>query len=192
MFPYTGKARAEIPDSVDRKVPLVGILEVPRPRGRSVQGLCPLWAEMFGKREPSETRRLSADSLRALEKRTRYKAHSESEYHKTAILDTDHFVQLVQGESVKERVNPAACVQEQANRKKLMSIIEVILFCGRKGIALRGHCDAGPLTLEDPLENEGNFRALVGLKIRSGNDLLRDHLEIASGNATYPSPQIQN
>lgn len=46
--------------------------------------------------------------------------------------------------------------------------------------------------MEDPFENYGNFRALVRLKIRSGDDLLRDHLETALGNATYVSPQIQN
>ncbi|CAN7996190.1 unnamed protein product, partial [Ixodes hexagonus] len=113
------------------------------------------------------------------------------------VLDADNFVQAVQGEcvkapSVKERMDSAARVQRQTNRKKLMSIIEVVIFCGRQGIALRGHCDAGPLTLEHPLENDGNFRALVRLKIRSGDDLLRDHLETAPGNATYLSPQIQN
>ncbi|CAN7938743.1 unnamed protein product [Ixodes hexagonus] len=99
-------------------------------------------------------------------------------------------------------MDSAARVQRQTNRKKLMSIIEVVLFCGRQGIALpsaklclafpRGHRDAGPLTLEDPLENDGNFCALVRLKIRSGDNLLRDHLETAPGNATYLSPQIQN
>ncbi|EEC10980.1 hypothetical protein IscW_ISCW024453, partial [Ixodes scapularis] len=108
------------------------------------------------------------------------------------VLDADKFVQAVQGESVKERMDSAARVQRQTNRKKLISIIELVLFCGRQGIALRGHRDAGPLTLEDPLENDGNFRALVRLKIRSGDDLLRDHLETAPGNATYLSPQIQN
>ncbi|CAN7943646.1 unnamed protein product, partial [Ixodes hexagonus] len=108
------------------------------------------------------------------------------------VLDADNFVQAVQGESVKERIDSAARVQRQTNRKRLMSIIEVLLFCGRQGIALRGHRDAGPLTLEDPLENDGDFRALVRLKIRSGDDLLRDHLETAPGNATYLSPQIQN
>ncbi|CAN7941870.1 unnamed protein product [Ixodes hexagonus] len=118
-----------------------------------------------------------------------FKAHSESEYHKTAVLDADNFVQAVQGEPVKERMDSAARVQRQTNRKKLMSIIEVVLLCGRQGIALRGHRDAGSLTLEDPLENDGNFRALVCLKIRSGDDLLRDHLETAPGNATYvPKP----
>ncbi|CAN7983716.1 unnamed protein product [Ixodes hexagonus] len=121
-----------------------------------------------------------------------FKAHSESEHHKTAVLDADNFVQAVQAESVKERMDSAARVQRQTNRKKLMSIIEVVLFCGRQGIALRGHIDAGPLSLEDPLENDGNFRALVRLKIRSGDGLLGDHLETAPGNVTYLSPEIQN
>ncbi|CAN7939947.1 unnamed protein product [Ixodes hexagonus] len=122
-----------------------------------------------------------------------FKAHSESEYHKTAVLDADNFVQAVQRESVKERMDSAARVQRQTNPMNLMSNIEVVLFCGRQGIALRGHRDAGPLTLEDPLENDGNFCVLVRLKIRSEDDLLTDHLETAPGNATYYlSPQIQN
>lgn len=36
-----------------------------------------------------------------------------------------------------------------------------MIFCGRQGIALRGHRDFGMLTTENPIENYGNFRALM-------------------------------
>jgi len=36
-----------------------------------------------------------------------------------------------------------------------------VIFCGRQGIALRGHRDFGTLTIENPIENNGNLRALM-------------------------------
>jgi len=49
--------------------------------------------------------------------------------------------------------------QQLENRQKLIPIIRAILFCGRQGIAMRGHRDDGNLLIDMPKENDGNFRA---------------------------------
>ncbi|KAH9361913.1 hypothetical protein HPB48_003678 [Haemaphysalis longicornis] len=94
-------------------------------------------------------------------------------------------------ETVAEQINSGARQQLQTNRKKLGSIIEAVI-CGRQGMPLRGHRDAGPLTLEELSKNDGNFRALLLFKMRCGDDTLKEHVLAAPGNATYLSPQIQN
>ena len=71
-----------------------------------------------------------------------------------------------------------------------MSLIRIIIHCGRQTNALRGHREA----IEDVSQqnNEGNFRALVSLLVESGDEHLRDHINNAPSHARYTSPQIQN
>ena len=71
-----------------------------------------------------------------------------------------------------------------------MSLIRIIIHCGRQTNALRGHREA----IEDVSQqnNEGNFRALVSLLVESGDEHLRDHIKNAPSHARYTSPQIQN
>lgn len=42
------------------------------------------------------------------------------------------------------------------------------------------------------ITNEGNFKAILKLMIRSGDTVLADHLENLAANATYISKTIQN
>lgn len=121
-----------------------------------------------------------------------FRSHNECDYHKAAALYATNFLEALKGESVAEKMESSAQAQRELNRKKLISIIDTVIFCGRQGIPLRGHRDAGPLSLEEPAENDGNFRALLRFKVRSGDTALRKHLESAASNATYLSPQIQN
>lgn len=81
---------------------------------------------------------------------------------------------------------------QEENRKKLIPIVRSILLCGRQGIALRGHRDDGPLSLNMPEENDGNFRALLRFALESGDQALDQHLKSACANATYLSHGIQN
>ncbi|XP_043065493.1 52 kDa repressor of the inhibitor of the protein kinase-like [Drosophila ficusphila] len=78
------------------------------------------------------------------------------------------------------------------NRRKLAPIIRAVLFCCRQGLSLRGHRDDGPLALEIPKDNDGNFRALLRFSVDSGDLALQEHLKVAGGNATYLSHRIQN
>lgn len=64
-------------------------------------------------------------------------------------------------EPIERQVNKKIQNQALENRKRLIPIVETVLLCGRQGLALRGHRDSGPITLEEPLENDGNFRAIL-------------------------------
>jgi len=84
-------------------------------------------------------------------------------------------------------------LQIEENRRRIAPIVETVLFCGRQGLALRGHNDSGRIeSLEMPVVNDGNFRALLRYRASGGDAILDDHLQNSGRNATYISPQIQN
>ena len=43
------------------------------------------------------------------------------------------------------------------NRLKIRCIAETVIFCGRQGIAMRGHRDDGPAVQDNTCANHGNF-----------------------------------
>jgi len=57
---------------------------------------------------------------------------------------------------------------------------------------LRGTADAGRLELTEPKVNDGNFRALLRMRIKCGDAALKRHVETAPHNALYTSPKIKN
>lgn len=97
---------------------------------------------------------------------------------------------------VNTQLDKVAVAEMIENRKLIRPVIESILVCGRQGLALRGHKDSGPLSIEEePIENDGNFRAILryGLKMASlGNSDLQLIRERCKRNAQYLSPKIQN
>ena len=68
-----------------------------------------------------------------------------------------------------------------------MDAFKTIIFCGRNNIPLRGRHD------DDPTNEslQGNFQALLYFRIDSGDEVLQNHLENSSPNATYISKTIQ-
>ena len=78
------------------------------------------------------------------------------------------------------------------NRRKVHSIVETILFCGRQNIPLRGHRDSGLDVDRNATACHGNFWALLEFRIAAGDSILQDHLANAPRNAMYTSPDIQN
>ncbi|XP_057671973.1 52 kDa repressor of the inhibitor of the protein kinase-like [Diorhabda carinulata] len=81
----------------------------------------------------------------------------------------------------------------EENREKIKPIIETIILCGRQNILLRGHRYHGPIDLsKEPIENDGNFRALLFFRVNSGDETLKYHLQTCSKNAKYISPHTQN
>ncbi|XP_050063209.1 52 kDa repressor of the inhibitor of the protein kinase-like [Aphis gossypii] len=78
------------------------------------------------------------------------------------------------------------------NRSSLKPIIQTIRLCGRQQIALRGHADSGRIEINEPTENDGNFRCLLRFRANNGDIVLKEHLEMSDLNAMYTSPQIQN
>ena len=75
------------------------------------------------------------------------------------------------------------------NQEFLTSIIECAEFCGRQGLALRGHRDDS--TTVDK-KHQGNFRSLLDFHIDAGDKVLEEHLAKDPKNASYISKTTQN
>lgn len=92
-----------------------------------------------------------------------FRCHQTLDYHKNAFISAEHFINVFDKKTVdiSVQLNSAKRVEIEKNRKLLSSIVETIIFVGRQEIACRGHRDAGPITVESPVHNDGNFRALT-------------------------------
>lgn len=82
------------------------------------------------------------------------------------------------------------------NRQVLFPIVDTIIFCGRQGLPLRGHRDssknfpdAGKYSCDIPV---GNFIELINFRIRGGDQIMKEHYEKHSANASYLSHITQN
>ena len=91
---------------------------------------------------------------------------------------------------VTHQLNAAHAKQIEKNKKRLVSIVKTVIFCGRQNIPLRGHRDDS--TYERSEVNLGNFQELLKFWMDAGDDLLVDHLSTAPSNATYRSKTTQN
>ncbi|XP_050545738.1 zinc finger MYM-type protein 1-like isoform X3 [Daktulosphaira vitifoliae] len=97
--------------------------------------------------------------------------------------------------NILQKLDSARSIQIDQNRKRLIPIIQTIILCGRQGeISLRGTDDYGPLSLNnsEPHYNDGNFRALLRMRISCRDKNLTHHIDNQKLNATYISPIIQN
>lgn len=125
-----------------------------------------------------------------------FNLHNSNVYHKNAIVAGSNFSKVCHDSNldVRNALNESRKRLAEENRKKLIPIIETIKFCGRQSLALRGTNDFGPVKIsdEEPRVNDGNFRALLRLKLRSGDKNLAEHMENVALNASYISPKIQN
>ena len=117
-----------------------------------------------------------------------------SKTHHNAMQDATTFMMAMEkkGSRIDHHLSSTHSKQVEENRLKIRSIAETIIFCGRQGIALRGHRDDRPSVEEDPNKNHGNFLALLQFRVQSGDKVLSDHLKSAGSNATYTSKTIQN
>uniref|UniRef100_A0A2H8TYH1 Zinc finger MYM-type protein 1 n=2 Tax=Melanaphis sacchari TaxID=742174 RepID=A0A2H8TYH1_9HEMI len=124
-----------------------------------------------------------------------FEMHAKTEYHKTSQYKYDSFLAVKNNkiQSIEIQVNNALRKEIEENRKRIIPIIKTVLFCGRQGIALRGHKDSGLVTCdEDEIYNDGNFRQLLRFRVDAGDQNLQNHLVTCSKNAMYTSWRIQN
>ena len=63
---------------------------------------------------------------------------------------------------IDQSVTQTSAAVISRNRKYIASILLAVEYCGRQGIALRGHRDDGPL-FDDASSNRGNFKELIML-----------------------------
>ena len=93
---------------------------------------------------------------------------------------------------VDQQLSKARSLTIANNKQKLKSIAETVIFCGRQGIALRGHRDDWKHNDESSHSNPGNFIALLHFRIASGDHVLAEHFASAGANALYTSKTTQN
>jgi hypothetical protein len=114
------------------------------------------------------------------------------EYHKNCIItvqtlrhnvSSNTSINLLLDQSLKDQIS--------FNRKLIIPVIETIILCGRQGLAIRGHNDSGPLALNFPIENGGNFRSILRNTLNHNKELFEIRSK-ANKNAHYLSPTTQN
>ena len=89
---------------------------------------------------------------------------------------------------IDTKITMLASANLEKNVAIMVSIIKCLEFCGRQGIAIRGHRDDTTSTSI----NKGNFKALLDMRIDAGDDVLKQHLSEGPKNATYISKTAQN
>lgn len=123
-----------------------------------------------------------------------FRKHEKLDYHVASLSAAANFLEIQKGKTfpITASLNNAAEQELQRGKLILEPIIKTLLLCGRQGLALRRHKDSGNLSLEQPEENDGNFHALLRMRIESGDENLRNHIETSPQNVAYLSPDIQN
>ena len=71
------------------------------------------------------------------------------------------FLGSMKDSKIDHRLSRNVSVTIDQNRSFLKSILRAIEYCGRQGIALRGHRDDG--AINDDTDNQGNFKELLHL-----------------------------
>ncbi|KAL4144132.1 hypothetical protein QTP88_006359 [Uroleucon formosanum] len=108
-----------------------------------------------------------------------FNKHSSLEYHKTAALKADSFLNVFskKQKSIVDALDDDRSKQIINNRKRLLPIVECIILCGKQEIALRGHRDFGPIDfISASAKNEGNFREILKYKVKD-DDCIRSFLK---------------
>ncbi|XP_026819515.1 uncharacterized protein LOC113558219 [Rhopalosiphum maidis] len=122
--------------------------------------------------------------------------HSQTQYHKLAIVKSESFIQVYKNPSydIRNQVETSRKQQANENRERLVPIIKTLILHGQQNIPIRGHRDDGSLlnTNNSPVATEGNFRSLLRFRINSGDKVLENHLMTAKNNATYISKTSTN
>ena len=67
-----------------------------------------------------------------------------------------------------------------------------MIFCGRQGIALRGHRDNDSTAALSNCDAMGNCKALLDFRSEAGDSELHNHLATCANNARYTSNTVQN
>ena len=122
--------------------------------------------------------------------------HTATDYHRCSIVKAEEFLKRSKDRSmrIENTLNSNRVQQIKDNRDRHKPILKSILFCGRNGLALRGHRDNGDLTLDQPTYNDGNFRALLRFRADSGDMVVSEKIftRTAPKNARYLHYEIQN
>ena len=86
------------------------------------------------------------------------------EYHKDSMEKMHSFLSCFKNPTTRidQSITQTSAAVVSRNRQYIASILRAIEYCGRQGIALRGHRDDGPL-FDEASSNRGNFEELITL-----------------------------
>ena len=116
----------------------------------------------------------------------RLDTHARSEEHQLSEEKMTNFLKTRRpGNDISARLQRQAAEQQHRTMKGVVSITDVVIALGQRGIPLRGNWDPSKRN------EDGNFSFFVDWKSKYDPEL-KDHLDHASGNAKYTSPRIQN
>ena len=123
--------------------------------------------------------------------------HAGKEFYQNAMVSMENFIRVMEGkkDDIRNTMSAARAEQAKRNRDALVSITDTVLFLAKQNIPFRGDKDeTGVVDSEgkDPSNNDGNFRASLRMRIRSGDSVLIKHCESVPKNATMMSADIQN
>ena len=119
--------------------------------------------------------------------------HLIKQYHLTAMERASKFIAnfLNPEGRIDSSLAEAGSKNFEFNSKILPTIVEAVIFCARKRIALLGsHQDKVDYSSE-PTQNQGNFVAVLRLLAKS-NSTFDGHLKHGARNALYTSKTVQN
>lgn len=119
--------------------------------------------------------------------------HEVTKYHNVSVLSAENMAAIVKNKKkmIIDLIDQQKNEQILKNREILGPIIDTIRLCGRQGIAMRGHDDSGRIKLNEPAQNDGNFRVLIRYRATT-DSTLKNHLLNSKQNAMYTSCVIQN
>ncbi|KAL4132705.1 hypothetical protein QTP88_009814 [Uroleucon formosanum] len=121
-----------------------------------------------------------------------FRNREKNYYYKNSLLTADNIKAILEKkqDNILVQLNSKRKDEVIKNRAKLKPIIQTIRLCGRQQIALRGHEDSGRISLEEPKNNDCNFRCLLRYRSKNGDNVLKEHLE-TSGDETTDISQIE-
>lgn len=84
--------------------------------------------------------------------------------------------------------------QADENLHRLRSVVATVVFCGKQGIALRGHRNESAASRASQTANPGNFAALMNFRAAAGDKYACGTFHQARGgkHVTYCGSRIQN
>ncbi|KAF2887123.1 hypothetical protein ILUMI_19050 [Ignelater luminosus] len=124
-----------------------------------------------------------------------FAGHESTDYHTFSVTKFQNIglIEEKKQDPIHYQLDLASKHIIEENRKRISPIIDTLILCGRQCISLRGHRDSGPIDSDiHPIENDRNFKAILRSKLRSGDAILRLHLESMSKTATDLSAKTQN
>ena len=123
-------------------------------------------------------------------KSTFFNGHEQLEYHQDSMARMLAFKESCSNpvHNVGAMLNKAHEEQVSRNAQVIKSLLKCVSFCGKLGLAFRGHRDDSTALHAN---NMGNFMELVRFRAEN-DDVLRAYLETSPMNALYTSKSIQN